>query len=51
MKLLNFLKEWTLPVAMVMGTLIYFIFALTPSLDGAAEFFGRRARRDGEKVE
>lgn len=40
MRLLNFLKEWTLPVAMVMGTLIYFIFALTPSLDGAAEFFG-----------
>ncbi len=40
MKWLDFLKEWTLPVAMVTGTLIYFLFALTPSLDGASAFFG-----------
>ncbi len=40
MRLLEFLKEWTLPVAMVVGTLLYFLFAYTPSLNGAAEFFG-----------
>ena len=38
--LLDFLKEWTLPVAMVAGTVIYFIFAFIPALDGAAAFFG-----------
>ena len=38
--LLDFLKEWTLPVAMVAGTVIYFIFAFIPALDGAADFFG-----------
>lgn len=38
--LLHFLKEWTLPVAMVFGTVVYFIFALTPSLDGVATVMG-----------
>ena len=38
--LLDFLKEWTLPVAMVAGTVIYFIFAFIPALDGGAAFFG-----------
>ena len=38
--LLAFLKEWTLPVAMVAGTVLYFTFAFVPALDGAALFFG-----------
>ena len=37
---LHFLKEWTLPVAMIAGTVIYFIFALTPALDGMATVMG-----------
>lgn len=40
MRLLQFVKEWTLPVAMVTGTVVYFLFALTPALEGAAAFFG-----------
>lgn len=38
--ILQFLKEWTLPVAMLAGTVIYFVFAFTPQLETAAEFFG-----------
>ena len=38
-RLLRFLKEWTLPVAMLTGTLIYLVFAFTPQLDEAGEFF------------
>ena len=37
---LHFLKEWTLPVAMLAGTVVYFIFALTPALDGIATVMG-----------
>jgi outer membrane cobalamin receptor len=37
-RLLRFLKEWTLPVAMLTGTLIYLVFAFTPQLDEAGEF-------------
>ncbi len=33
------LKNWTLPVSMASGTLLYLLFAYTPSLDGAAQFF------------
>ena len=40
MRLLQFVKEWTLPVAMVVGTVVYFLFAFTPALEGAAAFFG-----------
>ena len=40
MRLLNFIKEWTLPIAMAMGTAIYFLFAFTPQLEREAEFFG-----------
>lgn len=40
MKVLDFIKEWTLPIAMAMGTAIYFLFALTPALEREAEFFG-----------
>ena len=37
--LLRFSKDWTLPVAMGLGTVIYLVFALVPALDGAAMFF------------
>lgn len=40
MDVIRWLKEWTLPVAMVFGTVVYFIFACTPALDGPARFFG-----------
>ena len=40
MRLLQFVKEWTLPVAMVVGTVVYFLFAFTRALEGAAAFFG-----------
>ena len=40
MRLLAFIKEWTLPIAMAMGTAIYFLFAFTPQLEREAEFFG-----------
>ena len=39
-RLLRFLKDWTLPVAMAVGTVVYLLFAFTPQLDGAGEFFG-----------
>ena len=35
----RFVKDWTLPAAMLAGTLIYMLFAYVPSLDGAARFF------------
>ena len=38
--MLHFLKEWTLPVAMVVGTVVYFIFALTPALEPMATVLG-----------
>ena len=34
--LVRFLKDWTLPVAIGMGTLLYLVFAFVPALDGAA---------------
>ena len=43
MNTIRFLKDWTLPVAMATGTLVYLLFAYTPALDGVAEFFGPRA--------
>ena len=39
MGLLRFIKNWTLPVAIVSGAVVYFIFAYIPALDGAATFF------------
>ena len=36
--ILQFLKNWTLPVAMVTGTLLYLVFAFVPALEGAATF-------------
>ena len=38
-QLITFLKNWTLPCAIVGGTVIYLIFAYTPQLDAAARFF------------
>ena len=37
--LIRFIKDWTLPVAMGSGALLYLIFAFTPQLDAAANFF------------
>ncbi len=37
--LLQFVKNWTLPLAMASGTLLYTTFANIPWLDGAAHFF------------
>jgi len=34
--LLRFLKDWTLPVAIAMGTFVYLVFAYVPFLDGPA---------------
>jgi len=34
------LRDWTLPVAIASGTVLYLIFAYTPALSGAADFFG-----------
>lgn len=36
--LLKLLKNWTLPVAMSLGAVIYFIFAFTPALEPIANF-------------
>ncbi|MCR4809875.1 MAG: transporter [Prevotella sp.] len=38
-KLVRFVKDWTLPVAMGLGAMLYLVFAFVPSLDGAATFF------------
>lgn len=38
--LLRFLRNWTLPVAIVTGLLLYLLFAYTPQLAPAANFFG-----------
>lgn len=38
-RIIKFLKDWTLPSAIVMGTVLYFIFASIPALDSAANFF------------
>jgi len=39
MNVIKFIKNWTLPVAMVSGTIIYLIFAFTPALNDAATAF------------
>lgn len=35
--LIAFLKEWTLPVAMVFGTVVYLVFRYVPALDAAGD--------------
>ena len=37
--LVRLLKDWTLPVAMGLGAIIYLVFAFVPQLDDAAQFF------------
>ena len=37
--LLRLLKDWTLPMAMGLGAIIYLVFAFVPQLDDAAQFF------------
>ena len=36
---LRIIRDWTLPVAMATGTFAYLLFAYTPGLESAAEFF------------
>lgn len=38
-RVITFLKNWTLPSAIVTGTVLYLVFAYIPVLDGAARFF------------
>ena len=38
--LLQFVRNWTLPVAIASGIVIYLVFALVPALDGAARVCG-----------
>lgn len=38
--ILRFLKNWTLPVAMLTGTLVYFLFAEIPALSPVASTWG-----------
>ena len=39
MSIIRFIKDWTLPVSMATGTLLYLLFAMMPTLDGASRFF------------
>ena len=39
MNIIRFVRDWTLPVAMGLGTAIYLFFAYVPQLEGAATFF------------
>ena len=39
MGIIKFIKNWTLPVSMAMGAIIYLIFGFTPALASAATFF------------
>ena len=38
-RIIQFLKEWTLPVAIATGSFLYLVFAFIPALDGVASFF------------
>ena len=37
MKFLTFLRDWTLPVSISFGAVVYLVFGLTPQLSGVAE--------------
>ncbi len=39
LKVVEFLKEWTLPVSMLTGAFLYLLFAYVPALDAAGDFF------------
>ena len=38
-KIIQFIKDWTLPVSIATGSLLYLVFAFVPVLDSAASFF------------
>lgn len=38
-RIIQFIKEWTLPVSIATGSFLYLLFAFIPALDGAANFF------------
>ena len=38
-RIIQFIKEWTLPVSIATGSFLYLVFAFIPALDGAANFF------------
>ena len=40
-KIIRFLKDWTLPVAIAVGTVVYLLFYLVPFLDGAGDALGQ----------
>ena len=40
MKLKQFIKDWTLPMAIAVGTVVYLLFYFVPFLDGAGETLG-----------
>ena len=40
MSVIRFIKDWTLPVAIATGTLLYLVFAYVPMLDDAARLLG-----------
>lgn len=40
MGIVRLIKDWTLPAAMLAGTIIYLVFAFTPALDAAATALG-----------
>ena len=40
-KIIRFLKDWTLPVAIAVGTVVYLLFYLMPFLDGAGDALGQ----------
>ena len=37
--MLRFIKNWTLPLAMTIGAVVYLVFAYVPALDGPSRFF------------
>ncbi|MBQ9363758.1 MAG: bile acid:sodium symporter [Bacteroidaceae bacterium] len=39
MNIVRFLKDWTLPVSMTVGCLLYAVFAFVPALESAGDFF------------
>ena len=39
MKIIRFVKDWTLPLAMTLGAAFYLLFAFPPALNGASVFF------------
>lgn len=39
MNIVRFLKDWTLPVSMTVGCLLYALFAFVPALEPAGDFF------------